>query len=183
MKLDRRDVLQAMLLMGAMGKTLAANVRASANPPPVQGKLDRTFTDLPPQSRLNEAVDVYAATALNLSRLAATTCRCQLDIAYGTDPWQKLDIYLPRQQNLTGLPAFLNIHGGGWTHGYKEWMGLNAPPIVAFPAIYISVGYRLAPTNRHPAQLEDIFNALTWAQQHIAKFGGSPDRLFIGGHS
>jgi arylformamidase len=183
MKLDRRDVLQAMLLMGAMGKTLAANVRASANPPPVQGKLDRTFTDLPPQSRLNEAVDVYATTALNLSRLAATTCRCQLDIAYGTDPWQKLDIYLPRQQNLTGLPAFLNIHGGGWTHGYKEWMGLNAPPIVAFPAIYISVGYRLAPANRHPAQLEDIFNALAWAHQHIAKFGGSPDRLFIGGHS
>ncbi len=104
-------------------------------------------------------------------------------MAYGTDPAQKLDVYLPAQQGLTGLPVFCNIHGGGWTHGYKEWMGLNAPPIVTFPAIYVSIGYRLAPEHRHPAQLEDTFQALAWVHGHIAKLGGDPNRLFVGGHS
>jgi arylformamidase len=183
MKLDRRDVLQSLLLLGAVGKTLAAQTAHPAAPPLSRAKLESLFVDLPSQSPLDGAVDVYAATALSLSRLAASTTRCQLDIPYGKDPWQKLDIYLPAQQKLTGLPVFLNIHGGGWTHGYKEWMGLNAPPLVALPAIYISIGYRLAPASRHPAQLEDCFNALAWVHGHIAEFGGSPDRLFIGGHS
>jgi arylformamidase len=183
MKLDRRDVLQTLLLVGAAGKTFAAQTARSAAPPVEHARLDSTFVDLPAQSPLDGAVDVYAATALSLSRLAATTTRCQLDVPYGEDPWQKLDIYLPSQQKLTDLPVFLNIHGGGWTHGYKEWMGLNAPPIVSLPASYISIGYRLAPASRHPAQLEDCFNALAWVHGHIAEFGGSPNRLFIGGHS
>jgi acetyl esterase/lipase len=183
MKLDRRNVLQSLLLLAAAGKAPAAQTMRSAAPPVSGAKLESTFANLPAQSPLDGAVDVYAATALTLSRLAASTTRCQLDVPYGKDPWQKLDIYLPSQTKLTGLPVFLNIHGGGWTHGFKEWMGLNAPPIVALPAIYISIGYRLAPASRHPAQLEDCFNALAWVHAHIAELGGSPDRLFIGGHS
>lgn len=178
--LDRRSLLRGVWMAAAMSFTPWS--RASLfwhEPEPVANPLS---AHLPPQSRINAAVDVYAATAMGLSQLAAMTTRCELDVAYGDDAQQKLDIYLPRAK-LTDLPVFLNIHGGGWTHGYKEWMGLNAPAIVEFPAVYISVGYRLAPAYRHPAQLEDCFSALAWVHRNIGRYGGSPSRVFIGGHS
>src|SRR5918995_3713692 len=76
------------------------------------------FADLKPQSPINIRADAYGQTALNLSRLAAMTTRCKLDIAYGSGAAQRLDIYMPADKFAKGLPVFINIHGGGWTHGY-----------------------------------------------------------------
>lgn len=81
------------------------------------------------------------------------------------------------------MPALLFMHGGYWTRGYKDWMGFMAPAITCLPAIFISVGYRLAPEAKFPAPVEDCRNALKWAYDNIARFGGDPNRLFIGGHS
>src|SRR5256885_293549 len=77
----------------------------------------------PPQPPINARADVSAAVPLELSRATAATHPCVLDVPYGDDYWQKLDIYLPpqnAQQKGSGLPVFVCIHGGGWTHGYKE---------------------------------------------------------------
>jgi acetyl esterase/lipase len=142
-----------------------------------------SFTDLPPQTQANARVDVYAASALALSRAVAEKARCKLDIPYGSDYWQKVDVYLPDQTGLTGLPVYLGVHGGGWSHGYKEWMGFQAPPIVSLPAIFVAVSYRLAPAVRFPAPLEDCVDALAWVYKNIGQFGGDPNRIFIGGHS
>lgn len=141
------------------------------------------FDSLPLQSPINPRADAYAETALILSKEAAASCRCVLDVPYGDDYWQKIDIYLPDDPSATGLPVFLNLHGGGWTHGYKEWLGFQAPPIVSLPAIYISVSYRLAPDHLYPTPLEDTFRALKWTVDHITDHGGDPNRIFIGGHS
>ncbi len=141
------------------------------------------FDNLPKQSPINIRADAYFETALRLSRLAAMTTRCVLDISYGALPAQRLDLYMPADQSLRGLPVFINIHGGGWTHGYKEMMGLNAPVIVAFPAVYVSVEYGLAPAAKHPAPIEDCAQALAWTYRNIARYGGDPDRIHIGGHS
>lgn len=142
------------------------------------------FKPLRPQSLFNDpCADAYTAAALGLSRLAAMETKCILDVPYGDDPDQRLDIYLPLASRKKSLPVYVNIHGGGWTHGYKEWMGLNAPPLVAAHSVYISVAYRLAPAHQHPAQMEDCLSALAWIYQNIASFGGSPERIHIGGHS
>ena len=122
-------------------------------------------------------------TALRLCRLAMMTTRCVLDIPYGPDKLQRLDIYLPRQEGLSGLPVYVNIHGGGWTHGYKEWMGLNAPVITEFPAVYVSLSYRLAPEHRYPAPLDDCLAGVAWVYKNIARHGGNPDNIIVGGHS
>lgn len=142
-----------------------------------------SFTDLPPQPSMSPRADNYAETSLRLSQLAQLQTRTALDLAYGDDYWQRLDIYLPPASAGTGLPVFINIHGGGWTHGYKEWFGLMAPAIVAFPAIYISLNYRLAGTAQHPAQMEDCLAATAWVHRNIHLFGGDANRIFIGGHS
>jgi acetyl esterase/lipase len=141
------------------------------------------FDHLPRQTPINLRADAYGETCLLLSRLAAMTTRRTLDVPYGPDPAQRLDLYFPADRSLNGLPVFINIHGGGWTHGYKEWLGLNAPVIVAFPAIYVSVEYRLAPASKHPGQVEDCLMALAWVWRNIAGLGGDPDRIHVGGHS
>ncbi len=141
------------------------------------------FAALKPQAAINLRADAYGETALRLSRLAALTTRHRRDVAYGPDPAQVLDIYMPDDDIRRDLPVLVAIHGGGWTHGYKEWMGLNAPPIVAAPALFVSLSHRLAHAHPHPAAFEDCLSALGWIRRHIADFGGSPDRLFLAGHS
>jgi arylformamidase len=147
------------------------------------------FTNLPPQTPINLKADAYGRIALDLSRLAAMTTRCELDVAYGDVPHRKLDIYLPEKGAKGPFPVFVNLHGGGHKWGYKEWMGLNAPVITRFPAIYISVEYALAtsgavtPYFKIPDQLEDTATAVAWVYKNIAKYGGDPERIHIGGHS
>jgi arylformamidase len=176
---SRRAALRGVLACSALtgGSDLATAK------PPRENQIQLPFTELPAQGPINAVADIYAETALNLSRLAALTTRCVLDVKYGSDPAQRLDIYLPRQEGLSGLPVFVNIHGGGWVYGYKEWLGLNAPSIVTFPAVYVSVGYRLAPAHAHPAQIEDCLKALAWVHDNIAKHGADAQRIYVGGHS
>jgi acetyl esterase/lipase len=65
----------------------------------------------------------------------------------------------------------------------KDWCGFMAPPIASLPAIFVSVGYRLIPAVAFPAPVLDCIAALRWIAEHIAEHGGSPHRLFVGGHS
>lgn len=143
-----------------------------------------SFHDLEPQSDIFPAEAAhYAETALRLSEQAAQSCRIAMDVPYGDHPLQKLDIYLPADKTATGCPVLVFAHGGGWTHGYKEWMGLMAPPLVASGIIFVSVGHRLAPEVKYPLPMEDCAAALGWVYRHIADYGGNPRRLGIGGHS
>ena len=125
----------------------------------------------------------YAAECLALSAAAAANMRVLRDIPYGADPRQRMDIYLPRQPGPRDLPVLLFMHGGGWTLGTKDWNGFMASPLVELPAIFVSVGYRLIPSVSFPAPVLDCVAALRWIADHIGEHGGSPRRLFVGGHS
>jgi acetyl esterase/lipase len=105
------------------------------------------------------------------------------DVPYGADSWQQLDLYLPDDTSAEAMPTLLFMHGGYWTHGHKEWLGFMAPPLASLPALFISVGYRLAPDTPYPGPVEDCVDALAWAYRHVAEYGGDPQRLFVGGHS
>jgi arylformamidase len=142
-----------------------------------------SFDDIPPQPPINPNADIYAAECLKLSRETAAATRCLLDVPYGPDYWQKMDIYLPPGRNHRDLPVFMFLHGGGWCSGYKEWCGFMAPPFVGLPAIFISVSYRLIPHVSYPQPVEDTAAAIKWVSDHIADHGGSRERILIGGHS
>src|SRR5687767_3160138 len=130
------------------------------------------FHDLPQQEPFaKEPANEYARRVLSLSEIAAKRIRNRSDLCYGDDYWQKVDVYLPDDPSLEKLPVVMFIHGGGWTHGYKEWMGFMAPSFVSFPAVFVSVSYRLAPANKFPAPLEDCFGALRWVVENVSTFG------------
>lgn len=129
------------------------------------------------------AANDYVAQIQRLSREAARRTRCKLDIPFGPEDRQKLDIYLPADRALVKLPVLLFIHGGAWTHGFKEWMGFMAPSFVTLPCLFVSSSYGLAPTYRFPVPLNDCFAALRWIVDNISSYGGDPSNVFIGGHA
>jgi acetyl esterase/lipase len=141
------------------------------------------FDDLPAQPPLFPAeAERYARRALELSRDAASRCEVVFDVPYGEDYWQRVDVY--RSKNASAnLPVLVFAHGGAWTNGYKEWMGLMAPPITEFPAVFVSVSHRLAPAHRYPALFDDCMAAFRWVHRNIRRYGGDPERLYVGGHS
>lgn len=142
------------------------------------------FDNLPIQKKMGAEGEAYAAEILRRSREVMGTARVVLDQAYGDDYWQKVDLYLPADAAAArDLPVLVFLHGGGWEFGYKEWMGYMAPAFTDLPAIFVSVSYRLLPAVRFPAHLDDTIAALAWVHRNIAKHGGNPNRLFIGGHS
>jgi len=80
------------------------------------------------------------------------------DIAYGTHPSQKLDIYLPKDLN-QWTKAVLLIHGGGWLMGDKEDFYLEACYLASHGFVAASMNYRYAgnQTNVHYQQMmEDV---------------------------
>lgn len=141
-----------------------------------------SFDDLPPQSPINPNADAYAETCLALSRQAAAEVPCTLDVPYGPDYWQRMDIYRP-EGGRAGLPVLMFFHGGNFTHGYKEWCGFMAPAVTRFPAVFVSVSYRLAPHTPYREILRDAFAALAELRRILPAHGGDPARLFVAGHS
>ena len=93
----------------------------------------------------------------------------------------KLDIYLPKGK--TNFPVFLFIHGGSWRSGDRT----QYPPLgnryASEGIATVVMSYRLAPKNRHPAQIEDCAAALAWVLKNIGQYGGDTNRVFVGGHS
>lgn len=143
-----------------------------------------SFEDLPELPPLiHPDGPAYSARILEWSRLAQEQSRTLLDIPFGNDYWQKLDVYLPADSSARDVPVLCFVHGGAWANGYKEWMGFMAPAFCSLPAIFVSISHRLAPLAKFPKPLEDVLDGLKWVSDNIAKHGGDPDRIFLGGHS
>ena len=99
---------------------------------------------------------------------------------YGADVFQSLIIH--PASHPTGA-ALLFFHGGGWTHGFKEWMSMMAGPLNHRGITLISSGYRLAPEHLFPAGLEDCQSALRWVLTHHSRYAIDTGKIFVGGHS
>ena len=142
------------------------------------------FDDMPDLGEMSLAEGpAYSAWAIERSRKVVARSRTALDIPYGDDFFQKLDIFLPEDETLIDLPILIFFHGGAWRHGYKEWMGFMAPPITSLPAILVSPNYRLAPDTKYPDSLQDVIDAIVWVYRNILPYGGDKRRIHVGGHS
>jgi arylformamidase len=106
-----------------------------------------------------------------------------LDLAYGDDPKQRLDLYLPEGE-VGGAPVFLFLHGGGFREGDRAQYGFVAEPFAAHGIITAVASYRLTEAGHHyPAQPEDARAAVAWLYRHVAEYGGDREAIWVGGHS
>jgi hypothetical protein len=105
-------------------------------------------------------------------------------VQYGTDPAQKLEMFMP-----TGtpahrpLPVIVFIHGGGWATGDPHDYRFMARALAPKGYAVVLAGYRLFPHARFPGMLEDGAKALRWVADHAAALGGDPGRVVLMGHS
>jgi arylformamidase len=105
-----------------------------------------------------------------------------LNLAYGHDPKQRLDLYLPRATSSRPWPVFIFLHGGGFREGDRAHYGYVSTPFAAEGIATIVASYRLHP-HRYPDQVEDTRRILSWTHGNAAKHGLDAQRVFVGGHS
>lgn len=109
------------------------------------------------------------------------------DVAYGPDPAQRFDVYVPAKP-ATGaapLPVIFFVHGGAWANGDKTNSRVLEPKVGHWADqgyIVVSANYRLLPTPV-AQQADDVAAAIAIAQSRAASWGGDPKRFILMGHS
>jgi acetyl esterase/lipase len=110
--------------------------------------------------------------------LAAAT---MLNVAYGPDAQQTMDVYLPAGRTENTKVVVL-IHGGSWVAGSKEDMSFMVPTLQSqFPDhAIVNINYRLASAESpvHPKQINDIQRMLDFVEE--SNYQLSDDYAFIG---
>ena len=109
----------------------------------------------------------------------------QLNIPYGSDPLQKLDVYMPAA-GAYKAPVILMVHGGGWYQGDK----MDTPVVlnkvmnwVPTGTIFISINYPLVPKVNALQEAQSVALALGYAQRHATEWGGDPTKFVLMGFS
>jgi acetyl esterase/lipase len=105
-----------------------------------------------------------------------------VDISYGPDARQQLDIYTPVAA-ASGAPVVVLIHGGGWPHGDKAALHYVAASLTERGFVTVIPDYRLYPHIKFPAFIEDGAAAVAWVQEHIAAYGGDAANIVLLGYS
>ena len=91
--------------------------------------------------------------------------RCRLDVYYPTD--------------VKDFATVVWFHGGGLSKGNR-----SVPEQLKNKGIaVVAVNYRLSPKVKSPAYVQDAAAAVAWTLKHIKEFGGSPQLVFVSGHS
>ncbi len=107
------------------------------------------------------------------------------DIPYIEDGHKRhlLDIYTPEEPSEKSLPVMFWIHGGGWQAGNKNDVALKPKALTERGFVFVSTNYRLLPEVEMEDLIGDVAKSFAWVHRNIAKYGGDPQRIFVGGHS
>lgn len=108
------------------------------------------------------------------------------NIAYGSDPRQRFDVYLPTAPATAPRPVLVMVHGGGWADGDKAMPNVvmnKAAYWVPKGWIFVSVNYRMLPDTLPLDQARDVARAVARAQQLAPLWNGDPSRFVLMGHS
>lgn len=96
---------------------------------------------------------------------------------------QRLDVWQPSGGAHHGLPVVIFWYGGGWAHGSRGAYAFAGRAFAHAGFVAIVPDYRKVPQVHFPAFLEDGAEAVRWARDHVADYGGDPRRIALAGHS
>jgi acetyl esterase/lipase len=107
-----------------------------------------------------------------------------MDVGYGADAKQKMDLYLPANRAEASTKVFFLIHGGGWTEGDKADLNASVTTLQRrFPDYaIININYRLSMNNQNlfPAQEKDVKAAVEFAVAKKSEYLFSDKWVFLG---
>ena len=109
--------------------------------------------------------------------------RIATGVAYGDDPRQRMDVLAPTATPDRPWPVLVFFYGGGWDSGERVQYRWAAHALAARGFMVVVPDYRIVPTVRFPAFIEDAAAATARAGEMAGHWGGDPARLGVIGHS
>lgn len=127
----------------------------------------------------------FPLTALLLAVCCLASAQRARDVQYASSASDaylqercKLDVYAP--EGAQDLPVVVWFHGGGLTGGDKRSIPRD---LLESGYVVVSANYRLIPKGSVADCIADAAAAVAWTFGNIAGYGGSPDKIFLSGHS
>lgn len=160
---------------GLLALCLVATAAAAA-PPAKQRLRDRILQRMQPQT---EAAGHGERAPL------PPGVRVERDIAYGPDPRQRYDVYLPAHAR-PDAPILFMVHGGGWRRGDKRMsnvVGNKAAYWLQRGFVFVSANYRMEPDADPLVQAGDVAAALASVQRRAREWSADPAKTILMGHS
>lgn len=120
---------------------------------------------------------------INLMNLTGVQRDVTYCIANGIE--LKMDIYFPSPLPNVPGPATIYVHGGSWSGGDKtRGEGtMEVPELTRRGYVVAAVNYRLAPTYKFPAQIEDVKCAVRYLRANADLLNIDPNRIGAWGGS
>ncbi|MEQ1535636.1 MAG: alpha/beta hydrolase [Burkholderiaceae bacterium] len=109
---------------------------------------------------------------------------CKLDVTYGQDDKEKLDIF-PSTLNASSkaAPVLIFIHGGYWRSLDKADQSFLAPAFTKAGSCVVIPNYSLCPAVTVSDIVLQLVKAVAWVYKNIDRYGGDPKRITVAGHS
>lgn len=88
-----------------------------------------------------------------------------------------------KKDSIKDKPVLVFIHGGSWSSGKKEtywWLGRN---FARKGLTTVIINYPLAPNVQYQKMAQDCALAIKWVTENIGNYSGSPEKVFVMGHS
>lgn len=113
-----------------------------------------------------------------------------MDTSYGSNPFQKMDIYLPAGRTAATTKTIILIHGGGWQQGSKSDLTytniINRIKVTLPDVAIVNINYRLvgsAGSPTLPDLINDISSAIQYLKINASTFKIRNDRFALWGFS
>ena len=127
----------------------------------------------------------FSVVVLLLLCDAAFAQKLTSDVPYVKNGHERhvLDIYTREAPPRNKLPVMFWIHGGGWQKGDKSDVALKPKVLTERGFVFVSTNYRLLPEVTMEELTSDVARSLGWVHKNISRYGGDPERIYVGGHS
>lgn len=102
-------------------------------------------------------------------------------VNFGEDKEQYFYYYEPA--NRVSDKVVIWIHGGGWNAGNPQFFDFVGQFMAGAGYRFVSLGYRLSPKNKYPAQIGDVCNGYNAAIEHLKNKGIDTSKIIISGPS
>jgi arylformamidase len=122
-----------------------------------------------------------------LARYAAESARARevlparLDLRYGPNPGEMLDLFLP--EGAEPAPVHVFVHGGYWMSFGKGDFSFVARAFQPAGVLVAVIDHALIPAVDMDEVVRQVRASAAWLYRNAAAFGGDPGRITVSGHS
>ena len=146
-----------------------------------QEELDRQYD----QRSLVPDPSPYFAIMAEATQQAKVDFTCRRDIAYGDDPDELLDLYLPDEVGAKEAlsPLLVFCHGGAWRAFSKDDSGYLAKVFVPQGVAVAALNFSLAPKATLDVIVGQVRRAVLLLYENANELKVNPDQVYVCGHS